>query len=106
LRLPPASAATAAEAPPHPNPMRAMRKKTAWASFKFCLMILLRNRCEGAYSVCQKSLLQKCLSTAILLIYPRESGSTGFRACADKGLNLSDMMFIFFIKMIFEPEAC
>jgi hypothetical protein len=30
--------------------------------------------------------LQKCLSTEIPSIYPKESGGTGFPACADKGL--------------------
>jgi hypothetical protein len=50
--------------------------------------------------------LQKYLSTEILLIYPRESGGTGFRACADKGLNLNDIILKFFIKMILKPEAC
>ena len=54
---------------------------------------------------CLLSLLQKCLSTEILLIYPRESGGTGFRACANKGLNLSDIILIFFIKMILKPET-
>jgi hypothetical protein len=43
LRLPPASAAAAAETPPHPNPMRAIRRKAAWARLKFCLMMVLRN---------------------------------------------------------------
>jgi hypothetical protein len=57
------------------------------------------------YKLQQLSLLQKCLSTEILLIYPRESGGTGFRACADKGLNLSDIMLIFFIKSSLEPEG-
>jgi hypothetical protein len=46
------------------------------------------------------SLLQKCFSTEIPSNYPRESGGTGFPACADKGLNLMDIIWIFFIKSI------
>jgi hypothetical protein len=42
--------------------------------------------------------LQKCLSTEIPSNYSRESGGTGFPACADKGLNLKDIILIFFHK--------
>jgi hypothetical protein len=48
------------------------------------------------------SLLQKCLTIGIPSIYLRESGGTGFPACAGKGLNLRDIVLIFFIKIIFE----
>jgi hypothetical protein len=37
-------------------------------------------------------------STEIPSNYFRESGGTGFPACADKGLNLKDIILIFFHK--------
>jgi hypothetical protein len=46
--------------------------------------------------------LANVLTTEIPLIYPRESGGTGFPACADKGLNLKDIILIFFIKSILQ----
>jgi hypothetical protein len=44
--------------------------------------------------------MQKCFFTEIPSIYPKESGGTGFPACADKGLNLMDIILIFFIKIV------
>jgi hypothetical protein len=38
--------------------------------------------------------------TEIPSIYTRESGGTGFPACAGKRLNLMDIILIFFIKSI------
>jgi hypothetical protein len=42
------------------------------------------------------SLWQKFLSTEIPSFYPKESGGTGFPACADKGLNLRDDLDILY----------
>lgn len=57
--------------------------------------VTLRNLNDFSY---QLSLLQKCLSAEIPSIYHRESGGTGFPACADRGLNLKDIILIFFNK--------